>query len=634
MWRKRPRLNPKIVPGGNSMARKDRFTPVFQQMIDAPEASLQALQRDAAAFEREVLEAEADRHVAQAAIPDRRALGFLLFDAEGETIALEQIDWLPEFTHRDELLEHVDPRSTDGRLLNVPREGLPPIFGLWAPYSETIAWNLPAQIRRIAGERPVGSVALFAGNAAEPIESAVAAFGLSPLQQRVVASVVRTGSVRRAAGQTGISYATARETMAAATQRMHLANTPAVVRAVVAAAFGVLPGDVDGPVQLADMLHISERQARIALLVSSGLSREEAAVSLGTSAAVIKKELQLLYATFGLQSAAELARLMTEAQALRQFARSIDNAPGFLDPAIEPSRFTMRPNGRGTIAWSDYGPASGRPVLIVHSNWCCRAVPRPLLAELQARGWRPIAIDRPGFGATHVGSASREDPFTQAVEDVVQILDAARIRTIPIIARCGAQFVHAFKTAEPDRVGPVVLVAPTPQAEASGKRMGVVGAFKEAFYRSPRLVELFFRVISAQFTFERVVHLMKSITRGSPVDEALSEDPQFIRDRFRALRPFTCGNYIGGIFEELVISHGGWKFSPLEVVDWVGLQGADDPHNDFEEVRGYWTHLLPGVSIENVEGGGRFMTSSHPGFVVDWLMRLDARTPPGTPTRR
>ncbi|MBE1526832.1 pimeloyl-ACP methyl ester carboxylesterase/DNA-binding CsgD family transcriptional regulator [Sphingopyxis sp. OAS728] len=454
----------------------------------------------------------------------------------------------------------------------------------------------------------------------------MAAFGLTSLQQRTVAAVVRTGSVRRAAEQIDVSYATAREAMATAARRMHLPNTPAVVRAVVAAAFGILPSDIDGQLQLADMLCISDRQAKVALLIASGASREEAAASIGTSAAVIKKELQTLFATFGLQSAAELTRLITESQALRAFARTIDNPPGFLDLSIEPSRFSVRPNGRGIIAWSDYGPRSGRPILIVHSNWCCRAVPRPLLTVLQKRGWRPIAVDRPGFGATSLGNASREDPFSQAIEDVLQLMTSLGIEKLPVIARCGAQFVHAFKSAQPDRVGPVVLVSPTPQADAAGKRMGVVGAFKEAFYRSPRLVELFFRVISAQFSFERVVHLMRSITRGSAVDEKLCDDPQFIRDRFRALRPFACGNYIGGIFEELVISHGGWNFEPLDCCDWIVLQGADDPHNDVEEVTGYWSRLLPRTSMETVDSAGRFMTSSHPELIVERIERLSSAT--------
>jgi pimeloyl-ACP methyl ester carboxylesterase/DNA-binding CsgD family transcriptional regulator len=588
-------------------------------MLDEPERSLEAIRNDPQAYEKQVLEREGDRHQAQAMIPHREVLGFLLFDAAGEPVPFEAPDWLPHFENFDALRSHADSRSSDGRLLHIPDAPNGSLFALWAPCSETASWNLPASLREKADQLPGCRIALFAGTGGRPIDQAVAGFGLTPLQQRVVTSVVRFGNLRAAAAQLGLSYATVREAMASTARRMNLPNTPAVVRAIVAAGFGIMPEDVEAPALLADMLGVSERQARVALLVSSGASRNDTARALGTTTAVIKKELEALFANFGLKSAVKLSRLITEAQALRIFARSTDNAPGFLDPAIEPSRFAVRPNGTGVVAWSDYGPASGKPVLIVHSNWCCRFVPRVLVVELQRRGWRPIAIDRPGFGGTSLGSASKKNPFGQAVEDALQLLDSARIERIPIIARCGAQFALAFKAAAPDRVGPVVLVSPTPEASKKGKRFGPVGAFKEAFFRSPRLIEFFFGAISAQFTFGRVEHLMNVISKGSASDEALCADPQFIRDRFRALRPFTTGNFQGGVLEELVISQGLWDCPLLPVQDWIILQGGQDPLNSTEEVNEYWRRILPHTSIEIVPDAGRFMTSSHPALVIDYL---------------
>ena len=71
-----------------------------------------------------------------------------------------------------------------------------------------------------------------------------------------------------------------------------------------------------------------------------------------------------------------------------------------------------------------------------------------------------------------------------------------------------------------------------------------------------------------------------------------------------------------------MISHGGWDFAPLECDDWIVLQGADDPHNDVEEVTGYWAKLLPRTRMESVQGAGRFMTSSHPELIVQRLEQL------------
>lgn len=608
--------------GGWGVTAQGKFSPVFQRLIDGPDASLEALRADAAEYERSVLAEEDGRHLAQATIPYRGILGFMLFDARGEAVPLDQQDWVPRFPTLEALMLDAEVRSSDGRLLCLSGSGARTIFVLWAPYAETGSWNLPARIREAASDHANSRIVLVVGSAAEPIEAAASAFGLNHLQRRVVAAVVRTGNLRTAAAQLAISYHTARESMVAATKRMSLRNTPAVVRAVVAAAFGILPGDFDRASLLSDMLRITERQAQVALLISSGSSREATAQAVGTSLSVIKKDLELLYGNFGVQSAAELARVIVEVQALRLFARSIDGAPGFIDTAIEPSRLAVRPNTFETIGWSDYGPASAKPVLIVHSNWSCRPVPRPLLVELQRRGWRPIAIDRAGLGVTHLGRSTPKDPFGQSIADTLQVLNLCRIERIPVIAKCGAQFVHALKSAASDRIGAVVLVSPTPRTQHEGKRVGLVGAVKEAFFRRPRLIEFFFRIIFAQVTLPRVEQMTRAIAKGSSADEALCDDPQFIRDRFRALRPMSSGNFLGGVHEEYVVSHGGWPFEPLDVTDWVVLHGAQDDNHSLEEVVSDWGTVLPRASIVDVAEAGRFMTSSHPALVVDHLMRL------------
>lgn len=104
-------------------------------------------------------------------------------------------------------------------------------------------------------------------------------------------------------------------------------------------------------------------------------------------------------------------------------------------------------------------------MLVVHSNWQARSVPRPLLAALHDAGFRPIAIDRPGFGGTPLPLTGRPDPFVQAIDDAAKILDLLRIARVAAVARCGAQFVAAFNKAYPERLSSVVLVSPTPQTD-------------------------------------------------------------------------------------------------------------------------------------------------------------------------
>lgn len=610
------------------MAKRPHFEPVFQRLIDDPVGSLALVRADPRRFETEVVDEEHGSLRADAAIPSLASIAALVFDEEGAVIGKFGPAWLPDAASFAELETRVVLPPHNPRMLSVRGAGGGVVHAIWAPNRDAADWNLPRALREAVASRPEGRVVLSVSGAesSSALQEAARSFGLTDLEQKVVAAVVRAGSGRRAADATGLSYATVRETLARASQRMNAANLPALVKKVVAAAFGVLPSDHDGSALIAEMLPLTERQATIAVMIADGLSRKETAQAMRLSPAVIKKELETVFSVLGIATAAELARLVVEVRALHLFARTTDGALGFFDPSIEPTRFLSRPNDREIIAWSDYGPASARPVLVVHSNWSCRAVPRPLIMRLQAAGWRPIAIDRPGFGSTHAGTMSRADPFGQAITDALQVLDRLGIGRVAVIARCGAQFVTALKAAHPDRIGPVLLVSPSAPTPASKRRQGVVGVIKEAFHRSPRLIDFYFRVICAQLTLERTEHLTRAIVAGSSTDLALCDDEQFIRDRFRAIRPFSTGNLTGAVIEESLISSDAYTVPAIDHADWAIVQGGDDMHFASDDVVRYWSDQLPEARIEIVADGGRFMTSSHPALIVDLLDAL-ARGP-------
>lgn len=606
------------------MVKSSLFEPVFQRLMDDPIAALAHVRDNPADFEAAVVEEERGSLRTDGAIPSLDSIAALVFDAEGDRVGKFGPPWLPNTSTFVELEGRVILPAHNPHMLTIKAESGGAVHAIWTTNSEAVGWNLPKAIRDVMLLHPRGRVALSVSGAesTRAVHEAARSFGLSVLEQKVVAAVVRTGSGRAAASLVGLSYSTVRETLSKASRRMKARNLPDLVKKIVAAAFGVLPSDHDGSVMLAEMLPLSERQATVAVMIADGLSRKETAGAMRLSPAVIKKELEQIFAVLGVGSAAELARLVVEVRALRTFARSTDGALGFFDPSIEPTRFLSRPNNREIIAWSDYGPASGRPVLVVHSNWSCRAVPRPLLIRLQAAGWRPIAIDRPGFGSTHPGSLSRDEPFAQAIADTRQVLDRLAINRIAVIARCGAQFVTALKATLGERIGPVLLVSPSVPTTDSERRHGVVGVIKEAFSRSPRLIDFYFRVICAQLTLERTERMTRAIVAGSQTDAAMCDDEQFIRDRFRAIRPFSTGNLIGAVVEENLISNDSFTVPNVDHCDWAIMQGEDDVHFSTEDVLRYWTEKLPDARQARVPTGGRFMTSSHPANIVDLLDEL------------
>jgi hypothetical protein len=254
-------------------------------------------------------------------------------------------------------------------------------------------------------------------------------------------------------------------------KRVRVSKLPALVTRLTSLAFGVMP-EADAAAVLEDLWGLTPRQAALAALVASGASRSSAASALSIGAAVARKELERVHIILQVSTGAGLARKVAEANALRWLTAATGGDAGFVEAGAEPLQFVHRADG-SRIAVSDYGPASGAPVLVAHSNLTSRFVGRSLLRALQAAGYRPIAIDRPGFGLTDEvagAAAGGHDPFVAEAADTLLVLDQLKIRQLDLVARGAAQFVLALERAAPGRLRRVVLVNPAPHAAASGKK--------------------------------------------------------------------------------------------------------------------------------------------------------------------
>lgn len=483
-------------------------------------------------------------------------------------------------------------------------------------------WHLPPEL---VAEAPAGKVVVLTTLTARagPIERACAAFGLTGSQTRVVQAVVRMGSIKAAAEALDISHVTARETLSDIYRRTGARRLPELVGLLSRLAFGLLPSTSDHTPLLVDVWGLTPKQAAITLLVASGAAREEAARTLGLSVAVVRKDLEHVFAALQVSSASELARTVSTMAALGALLSATRGQLGFVDSRAEPLRLLPRADGT-RIAWSDYGPAGGRPVLVVHSSMTSRLAPSGLVAALQAAGFRVLSIDRPGFGMTDPIAglrAGEHDPFEAATGDLAALLDVLRLPRIDIVARGGAQAVLALARRAPERIDKVVLVNPDPHSSADGHRHGPLGAFKEAYLRRPELIAAFARLLASSMTRERLHRMLRQSMRGSPPDEVAANNPRIVDDYWRSVRIFATGRIQGYVNEQVAMARGG-KPEPMPgLSNWSVLIGAYDTMHDPDHVEHYWREVLPDSRFQRVAGAGRFLAMTHADQVVQALVQ-------------
>ena len=492
-----------------------------------------------------------------------------------------------------------------------------------APAAETVGWQLPPAIAAAACAGRVVVLTTAGSISGQPIADAALAFGFNGLETRVVIATIETGSIRSAAERLGIAYQTARETIASAMRRAGVNRLPALVSRLSSLSFGILPQGSDDTSLLADIWGISPRRATLGLLLAQGLSRAEAAAALGLSEAVIKKEIEALYITLGVTSAAALARLIAEANAMAWMMQATGGEIGQFDNRREPLRFVLRADGR-RVAFSDHGPASGRPVLVVHSSMTTRFISRRLVRALQARGLRPIAIDRPGFGLSDpiTGlAAGAHNPFEAAVADVVLVADHLRLKRFDLVSRGAAHHVLALGRAMPERLGRVVITNPDPDSASDPRRSGFLGAAKEAQLRRPGLVRAMSAMLAGQLTETKFPRIFARSLQGSPPDEAAMNHPDIVEDYWRAVRPFATGRIDGYVNEQTQHATMAAATPLTGTADWHFMVAEHDVLYDPAFVQAYWQRVLPDATHETVPGSGRLLAMTHADLVAARLDR-------------
>ncbi|MDZ4376513.1 MAG: alpha/beta hydrolase, partial [Phenylobacterium sp.] len=367
---------------------------------------------------------------------------------------------------------------------------------------------------------------------------------------------------------------------------------------------------------LAQALGLSQRMASACVLLALGLTRSETAATLRLSEHTVKDELKALFHRFDLRSATDLSRLTTEAVVLMGLAANSNMTVGASWGALRPLRFVNRPGGGGKIALSDFGPASGEPVLLFHSATTGSLLDRGLVRALHARGLRPIAIERPGFGLTDPPPGDRPET---AVEDVLAVMEAFDLKSVRILARGGEHVALALGQRCPERLTRVVLVNPFTPYAVDSRWDGFLNGAKRMFMRHPHLIEPFARFLAQRATHKVYERLTRDALKASAPDTALIARPEVIDDYVESARLAPLTSTWGFVFEQR--NYLTWTPPPLaDGARWTRLIGAHDVLYRSGDADALWDAALPGHRRVRVEDGGRLLHASHPELMADELI--------------
>jgi pimeloyl-ACP methyl ester carboxylesterase/DNA-binding CsgD family transcriptional regulator len=482
--------------------------------------------------------------------------------------------------------------------------------------AEAEDWRLPAEMREALGRR--GAVMALAYRPFEErdlAERAMASWRLTPVEARTVLGLIAAGDLREGARLAGTGYETARKALQQALRKADAQRQADLVRLLHAAVGG---GDLQfaqAPL-LRDALGLTDRSAGACLLLALGLTRAEAAATLKISEHAIKDELAALFDRFGLRSSTDLARLTTEAAVLLGVAGNRNLALGSSWSALRPLRFVNRRGQTGRIALSDFGPASGQPVLLFHSAATGSLLDRRLVRTLQARGMRPIAVERPGFGLT---DPPERDEAGTALTDLIDVMDAFGLKKVRLACRGGEGVALAFGLKHPDRLERAVLINPFTPYAVDSRWDGYMNGAKWLFVRQPHMIDVLARFLARRLSPRTLERLLRNSLSGSPADVALLRDPTVVEDYVESGRLAALRSTWGFVHEQN--AYLAWTPPTLpDASAWVRLIGEQDVLYRPGDADALWDAALPGHQVIRRPDAGRMIHASHPELVAEALL--------------
>ncbi len=473
-------------------------------------------------------------------------------------------------------------------------------------------WPLHEQVRAaIDGGRARYAVAAFRP-ADHALVEAARAYRLTPAEADLCKALVRQGDLKRAAKERGIAYETARKVIASVMRKTGSKRQTDLVRTVMMLAGGDISASQNLAAVLCDLFSMTRRQAELCVLVADGSTREAAAQLLGISAQRAKAELKVAYQACNVASAVDLSRIVSEVDALKGLANACEVTvrPGGRD--AEPLLLIPRQWAEGRIAVADHGPETATPLLLFHTTMGGRFWGKPFIAALQSAGYRPISIERSGYGLSDYVPG---DPVETALRDTHEVLDALGLESAQVIARCTISSLIACAGIAHGRFSGGVMLWPDPPNRSDRPRTRMTDFARQIYTEFPAMGHNFARILVNRTSDQHIEKLWRRASEGIAVDLELLNDPDFCADTVRGTRQVVQG-FEGFLAEALALGDGPNPRPVTSAIGWTVLVGEGYEKYDSSDAMRFWGDALPGAAVRQVQRGVHFLHATNTADIL------------------
>jgi len=378
---------------------------------------------------------------------------------------------------------------------------------------------------------------------------------------------------------------------------------------------------------------LTHAEARVAVLLASGLRLPDVAAERGVSIDTVRTQIKLIKNKTSVRDIPALVRLLCgfSAGVLGPASRPAEPVAAQAGPApVKVRRQIVLRDGR-RLQYVEQGAADGAPVLMLHNLPYGAELPEAAIRHAHREGLRIIAPFRPGFaGSDKVAAASDDDLIDRVAGDMRDLLGQLGIaRAVVVSHSTSAPFALRFARLHPEHVTRLLAVgrAPiwrdewlksTPQRQRFMLRMA-----RNLPQMLPIVSWAMVSVMETAFARDFVVYNCRdseadvlAMRRNPEIADLIARTSvEALRNGVEAFSRETCITLLDFSQEARSTPH---RFQILH--------GRDDAIVHPSQSLAF-ADVVPGTSVELVDGAGQLLFLSHWQQVFEAIRRRDGVAP-------
>lgn len=373
---------------------------------------------------------------------------------------------------------------------------------------------------------------------------------------------------------------------------------------------------------LQSLFDLSPAEARLAALLASGMSLNQAAEQSHISKNTTKVQLRSIFTKMGISRQAELVKQILTSPAVFNHtdvaAENVHLKTGTkLKSHINKEGHCILKCGR-RLHYAEYGDPHGMPVIHLHGILGCRYERLPDDALTKKLGVRLVIPDRPGYG---LSDHATDHGYLDFADDLLQLADHLNFQQFSLMGlSMGAIYGSAFAYKTPQRLRSLAMISSTPPFRSFSDFAGTPPSIKLLITFSKYLPTAA-RMI-AEIAIKNACKNPEKFFANIPVsaaDQAILSH-SLLKEHLEACLLAGSKECYAGFVHDILLAAEPWPFPikdiQIKVDFWHGTEDTHSPLNRIKPI----VDAVPNKYFHQIDGGGHFLIYNHWQEVLETLI--------------